>query len=276
MSIENRVQEHYDREGLAETILEALSAAGKDLDRLRPEDLAAVDEFHVRGREATKELARKTEIGSATRVLDVGSGVGGPSRHLAAEFGAHVMGLDLSEEYCRAATVLAERTGLAERVTYRQGNALAMPFEDETFDVVWSQHAAMNIPDKPRLYSEMWRVLRPGGTVAIYDILAGPGGDVFFPVPWAREPETSFLMEPEGFRQVLEATGFEIIHWQDTTGVGRDWFSARLSAAQRGGPPPLGLQVLLGPEFPVMAINLVRNLQENRVALIEMVGRRPE
>ena len=276
MSIENRVQEHYDREGLAETILQALSAAGKDLDRLRPEDLAAVDEFHVRGREATIELARKTEIGSATRVLDVGSGVGGPSRHLAAEFGAHVMGLDLSEEYCRAATVLAERTGLAERVTYRQGNALGMPFEDETFDVVWSQHAAMNIPDKPRLYSEMWRVLRPGGAIAIYDILAGPGGDVHFPVPWAREPEYSFLMKPDDFRQVLEATGFEIIHWQDTTGIGRDWFRARVAAAQQGGLPPLGFQILLGPEFAAMALNQVRNFEENRIALIEMVGRRPE
>jgi SAM-dependent methyltransferase len=271
--ITDTVANHYTHGGLGEAILQALAAAGKDPDRLKPKDLAPVDEFHVRGREASLELAALAELGPESRVLDVGCGIGGPSRLLAAEFGCRVTGIDLTEEYCRVAAMLAERTGLAERVDYRQGDALAMPFEDGSFDVVWSQHAAMNIADKAALYAEMRRVSKPGGRLAIYDMLAGTGGEVIFPVPWAREPAYSFLCTPEELRGVLGASGFEELHWRDTTAQGRDAFRARVSAAERDGPPPLGLHLLLGPEFGRMAKNTLRNLEENRIAVIETVWR---
>lgn len=183
-----RVAAHYGHPDLETAILETLIAAGKDIDRLRPEDLAPIDEFHIRGRKATQELARELRLEESMQVLDVGSGLGGASRYLALEFGCRVTGLDLTEEYCRVATMLARRLGLDSRVCYRHGNALAMPFEDASFDALWTQHAAMNIPDKTQLYREVWRVLKPGGALAIYDILAGAGGPLHFPVPWAREP----------------------------------------------------------------------------------------
>lgn len=272
---DSQVEEHYTQRDLTAAILEALAAAGKDVDNLTLEDLAPVDEFHVRGQEATAELARSARLDETMHVLDVGSGVGGPSRYLAAEFGCRVTGLDLTEEYCRTAQLLADRIGLGDRIVYRQGNALNMPFDDESFEVAWTQHTAMNIKDKLRLYSEMWRVVKPSGLIAIYDILAGAGGPVHFPVPWAREPSISFLAVPDELRGLLKKAGFAIVSWRDTTDLGREWFRAMRRRAQKEGTSTLGFHVLLGPDFQTMAQNMVRNLEENRIRLIEVLARKP-
>src|SRR5262245_45339007 len=173
MTDPHEVAKHYGRPGLADVILAALKAAGKDIDHLTPDDLAPVDEFHTRGRAATIDLARFLSLNGSERVLDVGSGIGGPSRYLAKTFGCRVVGLDLVPEFCRVATMLAERTGLSDKVEYRQGNALTMPFEDLSFDVVWSQNVAMNIADRHQLYREIYRVLKPGGRYAFSVVVAG-------------------------------------------------------------------------------------------------------
>lgn len=192
--INKTIEDHYARSDLGAAILSALVAAGKNPENLTPDDLVALDEFHIRGREATRELASRLHLDQTKGVLDVGSGIGGASRFLAVKFGCHVTGLDLTEEYCRVATMLAERLGLGERVKYQHGDALRLPFDDASFDVVWTQHTAMNIQDKRTLYAEIRRVLKSGGLLAIYDILAGPVGPLHFPVPWARDPSTSFLI----------------------------------------------------------------------------------
>ncbi len=274
-STDPRVEEHYTHRDLAAAIFEALAAAGKNVNNLTLQDLAPVDEFHVRGQEATAELARAARLDATMHVLDVGSGVGGPSRYLAAEFGCRVTGLDLTEEYCRTAQVLADRIGLSDRILYRQGNALNMPFDAESFEVAWTQHTAMNIEDKSSMYSEMWRVVKRGGLIAIYDILAGDSGPVHFPVPWAREPSISFLATPDELHDLLEEVGFEILRWRDTTDLGREWFRAMRRRIQEEGAAPLGFHVLLGPDFQTMTQNMIRNLDENRIALIEVLARKP-
>lgn len=215
------IQTHYTRADLADVILAALANAGKDVDRLTPEDLAPIDEFHIRGRTATLELARAAGLDSTMHVLDVGCGVGGTSRCLAGEFGCRVTGIDLTEEYCRAAVALSARIGVAHLVDYRQGDATSLPFDDQSFDVVWTEHAAMNIADKARLYGEMHRVLKPGGTLAIYDVFAGTSGTVLYPVPWARTPDTSFLVQPGELQKLLGAAGFTVTNWSDTTEAAR-------------------------------------------------------
>lgn len=272
---DNHVQGHYNRQGLDEAIFAALTAAGKDVHHLKLEDLAPIDEFHIRGGEATRELASQIKLNSNHKVLDVGSGVGGAARYLASEFGCHVTGLDLTDEYCRVAQSLADRLGLTSHVTYRQGSALDMPFEDNSFDVVWTQHATMNISDKPRLYSEIVRVLRPNGWFAMYDVLAGPVSPLYYPVPWASDPSISFLTTPDSLRELLEARGLHILSWRDTSEIGRVWFKeVAAKMKQQAGSPTLGFHVLLGPDFRVMAQNQVRNLNENRIVLIECVAQK--
>jgi ubiquinone/menaquinone biosynthesis C-methylase UbiE len=272
--LNENIQQHYARRDLGNLILAALEKAGKDINRLAPEDLAPVDEFHIRGRAATLELARAAGIDSTKQVLDVGSGVGGSSRCLAREFSCRVTGIDLTDEYCRVATMLSERIGLSALVSYRQGDALNLPFANDEFDVVWTEHTAMNIPNKARLYREMYRVLRPGGTLAIYDILAGPSGPVLFPVPWARLPETSFVVTPDELRTLLDQAGFRIVDWADTTDAARAWFVSLAEKIRKDGLPPLGFHVLLGPDFKDMAQNQRRNLDEGRIVLAQVVAKK--
>lgn len=263
------VAAHYRREAsdLGSKILAALKAAGKDIEHLTPDDLAPVDEFHTRGRAATVDLATLLGLRGDERVLDVGSGLGGPSRYLAHTHGVQVTGIDLTPEFVAAATLLAERTGLAGRVTYQQGNALALPFDAGTFDVVWSQNVAMNIGDRDRLYREMHRVLRPGGRLALNEILAGPGGAPHFPVAWARTPDTSFLFAAEAMQARLSAAGFRIVEWQDTSAAALDFSRRRAAAA----PSPLGIHVVMGSDWPAMSANMARNFAEDRVRSMNAV-----
>jgi SAM-dependent methyltransferase len=251
------VEAHYSRRDLETTILTALGEAGIDCDCLKAEDLAPIDEFHIGGRKAALELDRQLDLDETV------------------EFGCHVTGIDLCEDYCRTATMLAERLGLDSRVLYRHGNALEMPFEDGSFDVVWTQHVAMNISDKAQLYAEMWRVLKPGGRLAIYDVLAGGGVPIHFPVPWARKPGLSYLVTPQQLRGMLEDIGFEVLTWQDITEKGRSWFRRMGETIKDKGLPRFGIQLLLGEEFGLMAQNQVRNLEEDRIALIETIVKRP-
>jgi SAM-dependent methyltransferase len=269
------VGEHYGRSDLVEEILAALRAAGKDPDALNVEDLAPVDQFHTHGKKATLDLARRAGITAGMRVLDVGGGLGGPARTLASVFGCTVEVLDITEEFCRAGAALTVRTGLSDLVSFRQGSALDMPYPDGSFDVVWTQHSSMNIPDKERLYQEIHRVLRPGGRLALHEILTGPTSPIHFPVPWARDPSISHLQPPETIRALITTTGFTELAWVDETASATQSFQQRPPATASEGPPPLGLQLLLGPDFGVMFRNQVRNLEEHRISILKAVFERP-
>lgn len=270
LTLNEEIERHYSKPGLAAVILAALADSGKDV---TGKELAAIDEFHVRGRTATLELARAAGLKAGMQVLDVGSGLGGPSRCIAREFGCRVTGIDLTGEYCRVATMLAKRTELSHLVSYCHGDALNLPFPDGAFDAVWTQHVAMNIRDKKKFYQELHRVLKPGGTLALYDILAGAGGHVLFPVPWAHLPGTSFLSTPGQLRELLESSGFIISVWEDTTAVAQDWFTAVAGKTRKPDDlPQLGFHLILGSDFQSMVQNQRRNLEEGRIALAQVVA----
>jgi sarcosine/dimethylglycine N-methyltransferase len=264
------VAAHYGREGLLESILKALGAAGKDPERLAVDDLVLFDQFHLRGRDATLELLSLAGIGSGDRVLDVGGGIGGPARTLAGA-GCSVTVLDLTEEFCRAGVALTERVGLASRVTFRHGSALAMPFENAAFDAAWTQHSSMNVEDKERLYGEIARVLRTGGRLAMHEIMAGPQAPLHFPVPWAGVAAISFLRPPEAVRKLIQASGFRECAWRDVSETSLAWLRERLATPV---PPPLGLHLLLGAAAGEMLRNVARNLEEHRITVVEAVFER--
>ena len=273
---EPTVEGHYTRAGLGEVILDALRHVGKEIDALTVDDLAPVDEFHIRGRDATRELAQLVSPTADLEVVDIGCGIGGPSRFLAATFGCRVTGIDLTEEYCQVAAMLAECTGLSDRVRYRCADATATKLPDESVDLVWTQHASMNIRDKPLLYSEMFRILKPGGRLALHDIAAGSEGPVQFPVPWARTASMSFLITGDAMCNELERAGFRDVHWSDVTAAALEWVQQRMAQTESTGPPPLGTHLLMGPEWGRMAANVARNLEENRISVVKAVLERAE
>jgi ubiquinone/menaquinone biosynthesis C-methylase UbiE len=239
-----------------------------DLDAVSPDDLAGVDQFHIGGKAATLDLARRAGLQGTARVLDVGGGIGGTARTLAAEYGCAVTVLDLTEEYCRVGERLTESTRQGDRVAFRHGSAVAMPFADASFDVTWTQHSSMNIAEKERLYAEVYRVLRPGGTLVLHEIMAGPRQPVHFPVPWATEPSISFLRPPDEIRAIIGRLGFAEREWTDTSQEALDWFRARAAAPSRR---PIGFHLLLGPTYGQSQENQVRNLDEGRIVVIEAI-----
>jgi SAM-dependent methyltransferase len=268
------VDTHYTRPGLGESILAALRASGKSLEGLGPEDLAPVDHFHLRGKPGTMELARRAGITAGTRVLDVGGGIGGPARTLASELGCSVTVLDLTEDFCRVGEELTRLVGLGDRVTFRHGSALETPYPDGSYDLAWTEHSSMNIEDKERLYAEVRRVLRPGGRLAMYEIMAGPVQPIHFPVPWASAPEISFLRPPQEVRALIAATGFRELDWADVSGECLEWLRERMAAAQSGPPPPLGVHLILGEQAAAMFRNVARGLEEDRLRVVQAVFER--
>jgi ubiquinone/menaquinone biosynthesis C-methylase UbiE len=266
------VARQYETGGLLDRILTALQAAGKDIDHLTIDDLAPLDEFHSRRRRATEELALMLAPSASDHVLDMGSGLGGPSRYLAATYGCRVSGIDLTPAFVATAQALTQRLGLAERVDFRQGSVLDLPFPDASFDLAWTQNVAMNIADRPRWYGEIHRVLKPGGRLAIQDVAQGPGGPIVFPVNWADRPEISFLRTPEETRAMLEAAGLEVLQWIDNTEA-----AVAEAAAARAAPGPLpvlGIHLVVGESFREKMRNSNRNQAENRTRLINALLRR--
>jgi ubiquinone/menaquinone biosynthesis C-methylase UbiE len=268
------VQEHYsESDSLADAIASSLRAVGIDPERVSTADLAPVDEFHIRGRTATLELADAMGVDAETSVLDIGSGLGGAARTLAEVHGCAVTGIDLTPSFCATAAELSGWTGLDDRTTFRVGDACALPFDDHSFDAAMTVHAVMNIADKAAVYREARRVLKPGGVFATYDVLQGEGGDVQFPVPWARDASISHLATPSEMLALLAGAGFEVLDESDSTEESLAWFQELAARIAEHGPPPVSFGVFLGADFSEMAANQIANLTEHRIRTVSYLCR---
>jgi SAM-dependent methyltransferase len=270
------VTRHYaSGDDLEQRIVEQLRGAGLlEGQSLSPRDLAALDQFHVGGLEASDALARLCSLSRDMHVLDVGSGLGGPSRFLAATYGCRVTGIDVTESYCRIASLLAERMGLEHLVDYRHADALHLPFADQTFDTVWTQHASMNIAEKAEFHAEIARVVKVGGRFAVHDVVQSTGGPILFPVPWARSAALSHLLTLEETREAVVRSGFSVLVWNDVSEAAADWLSKVAAKRDPADVPRLGLHLVLGQEFGEMAANFRTNLMEHRCGVLQAVFER--
>lgn len=259
--------DYWGRKNLGQAILDALVASGINLEALTIDDLAPMDHFHGGGMAATVRLAQRAGLTPETRVLDVGGGLGGPARTLAVTFGCQVTVIDLTESYVQAAQLLTARMGLDDLVTHRTGNALELPFDDGSFDVVWTQNSGMNIPAKAELYAGFYRVLRPGGILAFQEPMTGPVQPLMYPVMWARDASTSFLRIPEEMRTLIEAAGFRVRIWEDVM--------AEISRSGGTRPAHSIQRLVMGDALDAITRAGNRNREEGRMVMVHAICDRP-
>ena len=277
MSLEKNVAAHYTTDDLLGRIREGLRHAGADPDRPKPEDLKGVDEFHTGGVLATDDLLDQLPIGPRTRVLDIGCGLGGTARHIAARTGAQVTGVDLTPHFIEVGQELTRMVGLDDRVTLMRGSALDLPLVEDTVDVATMFHVGMNLPDKRQLFSEVNRVLAPGGIFALFDVMrAGEEGDLTFPFPWAETAETSFVVPAMDYVEAGEAVGFVFKAIRNRGDFALDFFRETAARAEKaGGPPPVGLHLLMPDTATEKLGNYVACVKAELIAPFELIFRKP-
>jgi SAM-dependent methyltransferase len=269
------IHRYYSPNDLYNRIIEGLNDIGKDLSEVTLDDLQPVDEFHIRGSVATKELISLSGFTPDMHILDVGCGIGGSTRRLSHETGCCVTGIDLSDEYVDAAERLTQLLSMQERVKFHAASALALPFDDHTFDGVCSIQMGMNVENKLSWLKEVYRVLKPGGRAILYEVCGNTNTPVHFPVPWAQDSSMSFLVLPEVFREYITCAGFDIDVWNNKTDLAQQAFAHMTEPCGEPDLPELGVHMLVGNDILTKAYNLHRNLDEERVSLIETVAVKP-
>lgn len=270
------IHSYYSPNDLYNKIVDGLNNLGKDLSSITPDDLQPVDEFHIRGSTATNELIKLSQFTSDMHILDVGCGIGGSTRRLSYETGCTVTGIDLSDEYIDTAERLTQLLNMQEHVKFQACSATALPFNDNSFDGVWSIQMNMNVEDKLLWLQEVYRALKSGCRAVLYEVCGHKNTPVHFPVPWAQDSSMSYLIPPEPFRDVITAAGFEIEVWNDKTDLAQKAFANMNEPKGEPQLPELGVHMLVGHDILTKAYNLRRNLDEQRVSLIETVAMKPD
>lgn len=266
---------YYSPGDLYDRIIDGLNELGIEPDKVSLDHLQPVDEFHIRGDTATRELIRLADFTPDMHILDVGCGIGGSTRRLAHEAGCCVTGVDLSDEYIDTAARLTQLLNFEERVRFHAASALELPYADNSFDGAWSIQMNMNVEDKLGWLEEIYRVLKPGGRAVLYEVCGHKNSPVYFPVPWAQDSSMSFLVPPDAFRQIIIAAGFTIEVWNDKTELARKAFAHMTEPRGEPDLPELGVHLLVGNDILTKAYNLHRNLEEERVSLIETLMIKP-
>ncbi|MFH1153259.1 MAG: class I SAM-dependent methyltransferase [Pseudomonadota bacterium] len=269
---------HYGSDNLGNRISQALVQAGKDPVKLSLKDIAVIDQLHTGGHLATLALVKKTGLTPGMTVLDAGCGIGGTSRLLAETIGCRVIGLDLVQTFIDVARMLTLATRQEDTITFIQGNVCAMPIDDDSVDCVWSQHTLMNIQDKPGVFKEFLRVLKPGGILVLHEVTRGSNGDIHFPVPWADRREISFLDPWTQTRDYLNKAGFILVSENDATAQAKDWWIKVKAASEKlaADPKPLGSHIIFGDNGKQFGTTMTANLDKDCIRLMEAIYKTPD
>jgi ubiquinone/menaquinone biosynthesis C-methylase UbiE len=261
------VEQHYTQGNIYETIILQLQQAGIDTANITRKDIAAVDEFHIRGQEMTRELANQAALKKGMRILDVGCGLGGPCRLFAEEYGCMATGIDITAEYIDTANKLSKLTGLDQGTHFVHGSATDLPFPNNSFDIAWTQHVQMNIADKKKFYAEINRVLVPGGRFVYYDVFGTGDQSIYFPVPWADGPSISHLITTHELKEILAGIALSQIDTTDQTAKSIAFFEKMLQHINREGLPTLGTHLMMGDSALEKLKNVLRNLSEKKIVV---------
>jgi SAM-dependent methyltransferase len=263
---------HYATGGPVAKVEAALQRLAPDGGGLVPEEVAAFEDFHTAGRAATVRIADVLAPGPGDTVLDAGSGLGGPARYLARTFGCRVIGIDLTPDFVEIAELLNQRLGVTDHVEFRVGDITDLDLPDGSVDHAWTQHVAMNIADRDRLYREIRRVLRPGGRFAVFDVIDGGGGELLLPVPWATEPSHSHLVTRDEQRALLERSGYRIDVWEDPTEEMVEILRKMLAGPPPGATPsPLNSSLFID-DLETKSRTYFTNMETGRTALVLAVA----
>jgi SAM-dependent methyltransferase len=268
LEYEEAINNQYGKSNLGAQILATLQNKGIDSDKKIQEALYPIEELHLRGRRVTIELAQEASLNENMKVLDIGCGIGGSARALVSNFGCEVIGIDLCYEFCRAADLLNERLGYIDKIKIHHGDALDMPFNNSSFDIIFIQHVLMNIKNKERLISEIYRILRPKGRLALNTICAGSVNPIHFPVIWANNPSISFLRSPNELQQLFGTSGFKELLWRNDTNRVLEEIKTRRSKPPSNKPRPISLDLIVA-DTRIKWKNIVRNLEEGRIMVIQ-------
>jgi len=269
------VDDHYGYGKLLAAIRAGLQRLGKTPQTATIDDLAPADEFHIGGRQASLEFIDQLKLERGNHTLDVGCGLGGTARFIASHYGCRVTGIDLTTEFVKTGRELCDWVGLADRVVLHQGDALAMPFAEASFDAATMLHVGMNIPDKADLFNQVAHVLKRGSIFGIYDIMKMSDENLDYPLPWASDLTVNSLGTMEQYSQALTSAGFEILAYRDRRAFAMEFFDeARRKAAQREGPPPLGVHIAMGGDAPTKIKNMVDSLVAGSTAPMEIITRK--
>jgi len=270
---EARVAQHYAAANLEQRILAAFEATGKPRASITADDLAIVDEFHIGSREATDAIAAQMHLRPGMKLLDIGSGIGGPARYFASAHGCQVTGIDLTTEYVRTAQTLSTLVGVSASVQFKQGSATALPFGNDSFEGAYMFHVGMNIQDKVKLIREVKRVLRSEAIFAIYDVMRIGPGELQYPLPWASKTEESFVATVDDYRQALVDAGFAIAGERERKQFAIDFFARMRQRNEQLGPQPLGLHLVMGETATLKMSNVVDGLRRGVIAPVEIIAR---
>ena len=266
----NEITDHYSFGGLRTRIENGLAMLDGDPTVEMP---GPVDEFHVGGRPATAHFVEQLDLDAGSHVLDIGSGLGGTARFMAASAGVTVTGVDLTEEYVQVATWLTKLVGLSNSVQFIHASAAKLPVSEQAFDAASMVHVGMNIPDKAAVFTDIGRQLTPGGVFGIYDLMVTGEAQPDYPVPWAATATTSFLETPAQYVAHLGSAGFRSVQVIDRTPAALAVFD-QLASATSNGPPALGLHLVMGPDTATKFANLVTAVRSGAIAPTEIIARR--
>lgn len=275
MTNNKAIADHYVHGDLLQAIQASIAKLGKTIDILTVEDLAPVDEFHIGGRLATENLLNQLSFSEKHHVLDVGCGLGGAARYVVNKYNNRVTGIDLTQEYIEAGKVLSAWVGLEKKVALQHGSATEMPFEDSSFDGGYMLHVGMNIEDKELLFEEIYRVLRPGASFGVYDVMRNKEGELAFPVPWATDKSTSKLATPNQYKKALSKAGFKIYKENARRDFALEFFRLlREKTESISSPPPLGLHTLMKESTSIKLKNMIENILANYIVPVEIVAQK--